>query len=200
MFIPLNIYNLVNYHKIIMSSPTTMAILLVIIGSLCSIILLQYATQSYCKRVRKLPPGPRPLPVIGNLYMLTTLPHCGLHNLAKKYGQIMSPQLGHVPTIFVSSPEVAELFLKTNDIFFASRPKLQVTEYMSYGTKGLAFAAYGPYWRNVRKFCTLQPLSASKIESFATLRRVEVGSLVEWLKKAAAVREVVDMNRMVGSS
>ncbi|PON86473.1 Cytochrome P [Trema orientale] len=55
---------------------------------------------------------------------------------------------------------------------------------MSYGTKGLAFRAYGPYWRNL--------LNTSKIKSFAMLRRDEVESLVEWLKRATAVREVVD--------
>ncbi|PON33951.1 Cytochrome P450, E-class, group I [Trema orientale] len=152
-----------------MPSPTTLAIFLVILGSLCSILLLR-AAQSRRKHVRKLPPGPRPLPIIGNLHMLTTLPHRGLQNLAKKYGPIMSLWLGQVPTVVVSSPEAAELFLKTNDTVFASRPKL----------------------------CTLQLLSASKIEPFAAVRGEEVGSLVEWLKGAAAAREAVDVSRKVG--
>ena len=64
------------------------------------------------------PPGPKPLPIIGNLHMLGKLPHRSLQALAKKYGPIMSIKLGQVPTIVVSSPETAELFLKTHDTVF----------------------------------------------------------------------------------
>lgn len=69
---------------------------------------------------------------------------------------------------------------------------------MTYSTKGMAFTEYGPYWRNVRKLCTLQLLNLSKIESFAALRREEVTGLVASLRKAAAAREVVDVSRKVG--
>ena len=108
----------------------------------------------------------------------------------------MTLWLGHVPTIVVSSPKAAELFLKTHDTIFASRPKLQLS-YLSYGTKGMAFTEYGSYWRNIRKLCTMQLLSVSKIDSFAPMRREEVGSLVQSLKKAAAVHEVVDLSGKV---
>ncbi|KAF2298771.1 hypothetical protein GH714_027142 [Hevea brasiliensis] len=70
---------------------------------------------------------------------------------------------------------------------------LQASLYMSYGNKGVVFSEYGPYWRSVRKLCTLQLLSASKIEYFAPMRREEVGLLVDSLKKAAAARDVVDI-------
>ncbi|KAF2298769.1 hypothetical protein GH714_027018 [Hevea brasiliensis] len=130
--------------------------------------------------------------------MLGKLPHRSLHQLAKKYGPIMSMRLGSVPAIVVSSPQAAELFLKTHDLLFASRPMLQASLYMSYGNKGVAFSEYGPYWRSVRKLCTLQLLSASKIEYFAPMRREEVGLLVDSLKKAAAAREVVDISLAVG--
>ena len=129
--------------------------------------------------------------------MLTTLPNRGLRDLAQKYGPIMSLRLGQVPAIVVSSPEAAELFLKTHDITFASRPILQASDYLSYGSKGMAMAEYGPYWRNFRKLCTLQLLSRLKIESFAALRREEVGALVERFKEAAAAGEVVDVSAKV---
>ncbi|XP_021810845.1 cytochrome P450 CYP736A12-like [Prunus avium] len=149
-------------------------------------------------RHRKLPPGPWALPVIGNLHMLGNLPHRSLRDLAKKYGPIMSMRLGTKTTIVVSSPEAAELFLKTHDTIFASRPKVQSSDYLSYGTKGMGFSEYGPYWRHIRKLCTLQLLCPSKIEAFAPLRREEVGLLVESLKKAAAEGQVVDLSEKVG--
>ncbi|XVF50611.1 hypothetical protein PTKIN_Ptkin04bG0115400 [Pterospermum kingtungense] len=150
------------------------------------------------KNGRELPPGPHGLPIISNLHMLGKLPHQNLHRLAKRYGPIMSMRLGNIPTIVVSSPETVELILKTHDIVFASRPKLQGSEYLLHGKKGVAFTDYGSYWRTVRKWCTLHLLSSSKVEYFAPLRKAELGSLFESIKKAAASSETVDLSRMVG--
>ena len=161
--------------------------------SLCSILailsLVLVAIYSFLhlrsNSHRKPPPGPPALPIIGNLHRLGNLPHRALHDLAKKYGPIMSMRLGSVPTIVVSSPQVAELFLKTHDRVFASRPRVQASKYLSYGAKGLAFTEYGSYWRNVRKFCTVELLSVAKIDSYVGMRREEMGLLVEALKEAA---------------
>ncbi|XP_050904727.1 cytochrome P450 CYP736A12 [Lathyrus oleraceus] len=149
------------------------------------------------KQKHKKPPGPPTLPIIGNLHMLGKLPHRTLQSLSKKYGPIMSLQLGQVPTVVISSSKTAELFLKTHDLVFASRPKIQASKLMSYGSKGVGFAEYGPYWRSMRKLCTLKLLSASKVEMFASIRKEELGVLVESLKKAALVGEVVDVSEAV---
>ncbi|XP_050257491.1 cytochrome P450 CYP736A12-like isoform X1 [Quercus robur] len=151
------------------------------------------------KKGRKivLPPGPRSLPIIGNFHMLGSLPHRALENLAKKYGPIMSLRLGHVPTIVVSSSQTAELFLRTHDAVFASRPIFQASKIIGM-SKGIAFSEYGPYWRSLRKLVASQLLSASKIESFAPMRKELVGSLVQSLKKTAVAHEVVDLSEVVG--
>ena len=62
----------------------------------------------------------------------------------------------------------------------------------------MAFSEYGPYWRNVRKLCTVKLLSSSKIESFAALRKEEVGAVVEAVKGVAAAHGVVDLSEKVG--
>ncbi|XP_012568449.1 cytochrome P450 CYP736A12-like [Cicer arietinum] len=144
-------------------------------------------------------PGPAKLPIIGNLHLLGTLPHRSLHSLSIKYGPIMSLQLGQVPTIIVSSSKAAELFLKTHDIVFASRPKIQASKLISYDSKGLAFSEYGPYWRSVRKLCTLKLLSPSKVEMFGPIRKEELGVLVKSLEKASMVGEVVNVSEVVGN-
>ncbi|GFS32395.1 hypothetical protein Acr_00g0022530 [Actinidia rufa] len=111
----------------------------------------------------------------------------------------MSLRLGLVRTIVVSSPKAAEMFLKTHNTIFASRPKLQSSQYLAYGTKGIVFTEYGPYWRNVRKFCVQELLSAVKIDSFAGMRREEMGRFMEEMKEAAERREVVDVSERVES-
>ncbi|GMJ05326.1 TRANSPARENT TESTA 7, CYTOCHROME P450 75B1 [Hibiscus trionum] len=177
--------------------PYTIALFLVLLGTLCSFIYF-FRTLTTNKNDRKLPPGPAPLPIIGNLHLLGKLPHQSLHHLAKKYGPIMSINLGYVPTIVVSSPEAAELFLKVHDVVFAGRPKLQISDYMTFGAKGLAFTQYGSYWRTVRKWCTLHLLSASKVESFAPVRKAEMVSLVESARTMAAKGETLNLSQQVG--
>ncbi|KAK4280823.1 hypothetical protein QN277_012394 [Acacia crassicarpa] len=145
----------------------------------------------------KQPPGPWAWPIIGNLHLLGTLPHRSLQSLAKSYGPVLSVRLGQVPAVVISSPEAAEPFLKTHDIVFASRPKTQASEILSYGSKGMAFSEYGPYWRNMRKLCTLQLFSASKVDMFGPLRREELGQLVKSIKESAAAREAVDLTEKV---
>ncbi|KAK4280829.1 hypothetical protein QN277_012400 [Acacia crassicarpa] len=147
---------------------------------------------------QKQPPGPPAWPVIGNLHLLGTLPHRSLHSLARRYGPIMSLRLGQVPAVVVSSPEAAELFLITHDVVFASRPKSQSSEILSYGSKGMIFSEYGPYWRNMRKLCTSHLLSASKVDMFLPLRREELRRLVKSIEKSAEAREAVDLTEEVG--
>ncbi|KAF6147126.1 hypothetical protein GIB67_036845 [Kingdonia uniflora] len=148
------------------------------------------------KNVYPLPPGPMGVPILGNLHMLGSLPHRSLHKFAKKYGPIMFIRLGLVPTVVVSSPEAAELFLKTHDYNFASRPPVQSAKYLHYGNKGLAFSQYGPYWRNIRKLCTLELLTNLKVEMFKPMRTDAMGGLVESVKIAAEARDVVDLSAM----
>ncbi|XP_054782787.1 cytochrome P450 CYP736A12-like [Prosopis cineraria] len=149
------------------------------------------------KKLGHKPPGPCPLPLIGNLHLLGDLPHRNLQFLARTYGPIMSLKLGQVPAIVISSSQAAELIFKTNDIVFATRPKTQAYDFLSYGFKGTAFAEYGPYWRHVKKLCTVQLLSVPKVEMFAPLRREELVLVVKSLEGASASREIVDLSEVL---
>lgn len=172
------------------------AILLVIFIFILSIVVLK---PKQGQENGKHPPGPKTLPIIGHLHMLGKLPHRTLQSLAAFYGPIMSLKLGQVPTIVISSPEIVELFLKTHDITFASRPKSISSNYISYGGKGLVFSEYGPYWRNMRKLCTVQLLIASKVEMFSPLRSEQLAECVRFLQKTASSREVIDLSDTAGN-
>lgn len=178
--------------------PNNIFILLVLIGALWPFLRLcktMFSMTSHSHH--KPPPGPLRLPIIGHLHMLGKLPHRTLYKLSQKYGPIMSLRLASVPTIVVSSPDAAELFLKTHDAVFASRPKSQVADYLWYGSKAMILTEYGAYWRNVKKFCTSELLSASKIDSFAPRRREQLKLLVDSLKISARAGEVVDISMKV---
>ncbi|CAI9088252.1 OLC1v1022532C1 [Oldenlandia corymbosa var. corymbosa] len=152
-----------------------------------------------CYKTSRLPPGPRKLPFIGNLHQVVgRLPHRILADLAKKYGPIMHLQLGEVPTLIVSSPEIAKEIMQTHDINFSTRPPIMVTEIMTYNSTSVSFSPYGDYWRQLRKICTSELLSLSRVQSFRPLREEDTSNLSLWI--ASNVGSPVNMTRMFHSS
>ncbi|PHT31955.1 Cytochrome [Capsicum baccatum] len=162
-------------------------------------LLLQQLQKKFSKKKKILPPGPRGLPLLGNLHMFGDNLHQDLNKIAKKHGPIMSIHFGLVPVIVASTPYAAEQFLKTHDLTFSSRPSNQVSENIFYKRKNLVSARYGPYWRNMRKLCTLQLLSSAKILAFQPMRKQELGILINFVKQAAMEHKVVDLTAKVGS-
>lgn len=98
---------------------------MVIIGLIAALIFFWIFLQ---KRPR-FPPGPCPVPIIGNLHQLRLPAHRSLTELAGKYGPIMFLRFGSVPTVVVSSSEMAKQFLKTHDLIFANRPQTTAGKY-----------------------------------------------------------------------
>lgn len=171
------------------------------IGLLALVYVLQawISKSKNKKQIKKLPPGPRGFPIFGNLHMLGEFPHVDLHRLAQKYGDIMYLRLGLVPAIVVSSPQAAELFLKTHDLSFATRPPLEAAKHISYGQRNLSYAEYGSYWRTIRKMCTLELLSNHKINSFKSMRKEELELFIKNIQEAARDRVTVDLSAKVSS-
>ncbi|TQD82716.1 hypothetical protein C1H46_031751 [Malus baccata] len=139
------------------------------------------------KRKLKLPPSPPRLPLIGNLHQLGTFPHLSLHALSKKYGDLMLVHLGKVPTLIVSSAEMATEVMKTQDIAFCSRPKATAPGILFYDAHDVGFAPYGEYWRQVRKICVLEFLSLKKVSQFQYARVEEVSELVGKIRKVSSL-------------
>ncbi|XP_027127127.2 tabersonine 16-hydroxylase 2-like [Coffea arabica] len=128
----------------------------------------------------KLPPGPRKLPIIGNLHHLNgSLPHRTLADLAKKYGPLMHLQLGEVSTVVVSSADVAKDFLNKYDTIFANRPTLLTSTILFYNNTHISFSPYGDYWRQLRKTYTMELLSARRVQTFRSIREDEVLNMIK---------------------
>ncbi|KAI3473002.1 hypothetical protein Pfo_030085 [Paulownia fortunei] len=132
-------------------------------------------------------PGPRKLPLIGNLNLLVgnTPPYHAFRDLAVKYGPLMHLQLGEIPFLIVSSVEFAKQVLKTHDITFANRPPGLAAMTMSYNYTDIGFAPYGGYWRHLRKICTLELLSVRRVQSFRPIREEENLNLAKWIASNA---------------
>ncbi|XP_057827808.2 cytochrome P450 750A1-like [Cryptomeria japonica] len=143
-------------------------------------------------------PGPFALPIIGNLHQLGALPHRGLQRLAEKHGPIMLVKMGSVPVVVASSSQAAKQFLKTHDLNFASRPSTVAGKYLFYNRKDIVFAPYGAYWRNIRKICMMELLSAQRIDSFKGVREEEALAMVRSIwEKSEQGRKGVDVSHSV---
>ncbi|XP_059651117.1 cytochrome P450 71AU50-like [Cornus florida] len=169
--------------------------------TIAALVALACVVQSWLRRNnnKRLPPGPKALPILGHFHLLGKLPHRDLQQLAKEYGPIMYMRFGSVPNIIVSSPEAAEQFLKTHDLVFANRPRQESAKHMSYEQRNMSFAEYGPYWRRIRKLFTLELLSSFKINYFKSMRSEELGLLIKFIKQAARDRVAVDLSAKVSS-
>ncbi|XP_065859393.1 cytochrome P450 726A27-like [Euphorbia lathyris] len=129
-----------------------------------------------------LPPGPWRLPLIGNIHQLATNhPHRRLTELSKTYGPIMHIQIGQVPALIISSSESAKQVLKTQESDFLERPNFFAADIMLYNRSGVTFAAYGDYWRQMKKIVIQEVLSAKRVKSFRSIREKEVRNFVEYL-------------------
>ncbi|XP_047330749.1 flavonoid 3'-monooxygenase-like [Impatiens glandulifera] len=139
---------------------------------------------------RRLPPGPRPWPVIGNLPHLGPMPHHSLAAMAKTYGPLMHLRLGQVHVVVAASASVAAQFLKKHDANFSSRPPNSGAKHIAYNYQDLVFAPYGPRWRMLRKICSVHLFSTKALDDFRHVRQEEIATLTKVLTNAAGRTEV----------
>lgn len=149
-----------------------------IIGFLAVVcILLLFKKKSN----NKMPPGPRGLPLVGNLLGLDPDLHTYFTKLAKKYGPIFKIKLGKRTGIVISSPALVKEVLKDQDITFANRDVPVAGLVGTYGGSDIVCNPYGPVWRMLRKVCVREMLSMKNLDSVYGLRRREFRQTVHYL-------------------
>lgn len=153
---------------------------------LVTLLIRQWTTTTKPK-TGKFPPGPQKLPIIGNMHQLVgASPHAALRDLAQKYGKdIMHLQLGEVSTLVVTSDDMAKEFLKTHDLAFADRPAFLAANIILYGRADLFLCPYDDYWRQMRKVCLSELLSAKIVRTFSSIRCDETRGLLDRVRSSS---------------
>lgn len=176
---------------------TTHSYTMILLLSILLSITLTYLLYKR-KNTRKtlVPPGPPGLLLIGNLHQFSTAKnlHVYLWKLSKKYGPIMQMKIGSVPILVISSPKLAKEVLKTQDLVFCSRPKLQGQQKLSYNGLDMAFSPYDDYWREARKIGAIHLLSLRKIQSFRPIREDEISRMVTKILGFASSNQAVNLS------
>ncbi|KAI9056287.1 cytochrome P450 [Trametes sanguinea] len=114
--------------------------------------LALFLTVKQYSRRRKMPPGPRGLPLIGNKHQVPSIkPWRKFAEWNREYGPVVSFHLGSTPVIVLGTAQAAwDLLEKRSDIY-SSRPRFVVAgEILSDNMRGLMLP-YGEGWRKWRK-------------------------------------------------
>ncbi|KAH6761201.1 hypothetical protein C2S51_018150 [Perilla frutescens var. frutescens] len=158
-----------------------------------AIITAWFNALRHRRRAKLLPPGPYPLPIIGNFHQLGNNPHHSLAKLAKIYGPFMSLHLGQLYTVVVSSPEAAKQILQKHDQSFSSRTISAAAESRDHHKVSLVFLPAGDEWRQLRKICREHMLSNRRLDASEGLRQAKLQTLLDYLQKCCDGGQAVNI-------
>ncbi|CAL8110894.1 unnamed protein product [Orchesella dallaii] len=145
---------------------------------LATVVLILYANRA--KRDTRYPPGPRSLPVIGNLLQMGTKPYLTLQKWASQYGSIFSIKMGSDDAIVISDHKlVKELFSLS-----AACGKAQNPVFTVIGGKYGIVNGEGNVWDSQRRFTTrkLKDLGLTNSSIEVPLLE-EAKSLLNWFER-----------------
>ncbi|CAA2986271.1 premnaspirodiene oxygenase-like [Olea europaea subsp. europaea] len=166
--------------------------------SIIFLLVKRWKKSNSHKKNKTLPPTPWKLPLIGNMHQLVgSPPHHALRKLSKRYGPIVHLQLGEVSTIVVSSRETAKNVLKVHDPACADKGENLGVKIMWYDYGDIAFSPYNEHWRQMRKICILELLSAKNVRSFGSIRLDETSQLIEYIQSCSG--EPVNLTKKISS-
>lgn len=136
---------------------------LVAMATVCLVyLILKFFRTEIPEGLRRLP-GPKPLPIIGNVLEMGSKPYLSLTAMSKHYGPVFQIQIGMRPVVVLGSNEIVRQALIKQGDDFSGRPDLYSFRFINDG-KSLSFSTdKAGVWRARRK------LAYSALRSFSTL-------------------------------
>uniref|UniRef100_A0A914X3V4 Cytochrome P450 n=1 Tax=Plectus sambesii TaxID=2011161 RepID=A0A914X3V4_9BILA len=161
---------------------------------LVAVVCLIYYVYNFYKKVAKYPPGPTPLPIIGNLHQMEAVnTHKQFERWSKIYGPVFTVFFPAPTVIITKLPEIREALVKKGDLF-ADRPPGPISEMIMCVKNGGVISSSGPSWREQRRFAlhTLRDFGMGRNLMEAKIMS-SVATMCEQLDESIAA-EAFDMN------
>ncbi|KAF8695087.1 hypothetical protein HU200_037696 [Digitaria exilis] len=166
----------------------------------CLLYKLFVSTKTSSGKERR-PPGPAPLPLLGNLLDLHGEPHHALARLAQTHGPVMSLRLGVTDAVVASSAAAARDALQRHDHLLAARSVTDAGRALGNHEHSVIWLpSTSPLWKRLRAVCTNRLFSARALDASRAAREEKARELVACLgRHAGADGEAVDVGRVVFS-
>ncbi|KAH8817738.1 cytochrome P450 [Flagelloscypha sp. PMI_526] len=132
----------------------------------------------------KRPPGPRGLPILGNILQLSDENWLTFTKWKFEYGPIVGLNLGGTNVIVLNSHDACVDLLDKRAKIYSDRPRFIVAQELLCGGLLLVFTRYGDLWRRMRR-AAHEGLYSHAAENYYTLQETEATVLVDGLLRDA---------------
>ncbi|KAL1646538.1 hypothetical protein SLS58_003124 [Diplodia intermedia] len=135
---------------------------------------------------RRMPPGPPPLPFIGNKHQLpASQPWHQFAAWAETYGPIFTLWIGRRPTVVISDPQLAAELLEKRSNKYSSRPRMVAMGELLWDNASILVQPYGKAWSTRRKLLH-QALTPKALQLYKPVQEAEAARLAAQLLAAPA--------------
>ncbi|KAI0248229.1 cytochrome P450 [Lactifluus subvellereus] len=148
--------------------------------------LLTLFAMSYVRSPwRKLPPGPRHLPIIGNALQLTDTSWLLSRNCKEGFGEVMYLDAAGQPIIVLNSLKAAFDLLECRASKYSDRPQFVMVQEVLNNDLLLTFQSDGERWRRMRR-AAHEALTKSAVQNCHPIQMKEATILVSSLLASSA--------------